>query len=279
MKTSHASVMATLLASVLALHAPVSSAVAAAALPDYGLISGAGVTTAVWTTTNWAYDTSLASVIGPGYSASAQTHYGTNQATSGTTSNVLAYAGSLWWDQYTIGGGTTGSGSASFTAALDGSLASTGLAGAGVGYALVISSSLPSSYNIDFSTLTASNTTTWLNTQLSAFEASTGATVLASYADGVNLGGSKLISQAFSGNFGFTYDTPFYIGAVLLTGAGGNSGTADFFNTATFGIGLNGGDSLTMASSVPEPGEWIMLLAGLGLMGLRLKGRRGQVAG
>lgn len=274
MKMSNASVAVMLLAGVLALHAPVSSA----ALPDYGLISGAGVTTAAGTTTNWAYDTSPASVSGTGYSASAQTNYGVNQATSGTTSNVLAYAGSLWWDQYTISGGT-GSGSASFSAALDGSLASSGLAGAGVGYALVISSSLPTSYNIDFSTLTALNTTTWLNTQLSAFEASTGATVLASYVDGVTSGGSKLINKAYSGNFGFTYDTSFYIGAVLLTGAGGNSGTADFFNTATFGIGLNGGDTLTMASSVPEPGEWIMLLAGLGLMGLRLRGRRGQVTG
>jgi hypothetical protein len=269
MKTSHLSVTATLLAGALAIHASAASA----ALPDYGLISGAG---ALNTSTQWTYDNTLVSVSGTGYTASAQTDYGINQATSGTTSNTLAYAGSLWWDQYTISGGS-GTGTAGFTAALDGSLASSGLAGAGVGYALVISSSLPTSYSIDFSTLTATNTSTWLNTQLAAFEASTGAVVLASYVDGVALGADKLINQSFAGNFDFTYGTSFYIGAVLLTGAGGNSGTSDFFNTATFNLGLSGGDTVVMASSVPEPGEWAMLLAGLGLIGLRLKGRRQRI--
>lgn len=225
------------------------------------------------TTTSWVNDSSEVSVIGSTFIASAQTDYGINQATSGTTSNTLAYAGSLWWDQYTISGGA-GAGSASFSAALDGSLASSGLAGAGVGYVLAISSTLPASFNIDFSTLTALNTSSWLDTQLAAFN--TGANVLAYYVDSVSGTSNKAIDEVFAGSFGFTYDTPFYIGAVLLTGAGGNSGTANFFNTATFNIALSAGDTLMVASSVPEPGEWAMLLAGLGLIGLRLRGRRRQ---
>lgn len=269
MKTSHLSMTATLLAGALALQAPVASA----ALPDYGLISAAG---ALGTETQWAYDNSLVSVSGDGYTASAQTTYGINQATSGTTSNTLAYAGSLWWDQYTITGGT-GPGSASFTAQLDGELWSTLLSGAGVGYALVMSSSLPTGYNIDFSTLNATNTTTWLNTQLAAFSATTGAQVLASHVDGVTLGADKLINQDFLGQINFNYGESFYIGAMLLTGAGGNSGTSDFFNTATFNLGLTEGDTLVVAS-VPEPGEWAMLLAGLGLIGLRLRARRNEQA-
>jgi hypothetical protein len=266
--------MATSLAGILVFHLPVASA----ALPDYGLISGAGYANLSGTATNWVDDTSLVSVSGSGYSASAQTDYGINQATSGTTSNTLAYAGSLWWDQYTISGGA-GTGSASFIANLNGSLASTGLSAAGVGYVLAISSSLPTSFNIDFSTLTPANTSSWLNNQLAAFNTQTGANVLAYYVDGVTGFSSMAVNQTYADSFSFTYDTPFYIGAALLTGAGGNSGTANFFNTATLNLTLGAGDTLTMASAVPEPGEWLMLLAGLGLVGLRLRGQHRQTVG
>lgn len=271
MNTSHATVLMALFTSAVVFHSPVASA----ALADHGLISGAG---AVGTTTRWANDASEVSVVGPTFTASAQTHYGVNQATSGTTSNTLAYAGSLWWDQYTISGGS-GTGSASFSAALDGGLGSSGLAGAGVGYVLAISSTLPTSFNIDFASLTPLNTSSWLDTQLAAFNTPSGANVLAYYVDGVSGTSNKLIDQLFAGNFGFTYDTPFYIGAALLTGAGGDSGSANFFNTATFNIALAAGDTLMVASSVPEPGEWAMLMAGLGLIGLRLRSRRRQANG
>lgn len=266
MKTSPVAVTAALLTSVLAVYAPVSTA----ALPDHGLISGAG---AITSTPSWANDTSLVSVTGSGYSASAQTDYGINQATSGTTSNTLAYAGSLWWDQYTISG-STGTGSAGFSAILDGMLTSTGSSGAGVGYVLAISSTLPTSFDINFSSLNATNVESWLNTQLAAFNTPSGANLLAYYVDSVAFVSSTTINETFSNTFSFEYDTPFYIGAALLTGAGGNSGSANFFNTATFNLDLGAGDTVIMASAVPEPGEWIMLLAGLGLIGMRLKGRR-----
>ncbi len=270
MKTSHATVTAALFAGVLGFHSPVSFA----ALADYGLISGAG---ALGIATDWTNDTTEVSVIGSGFTSSAQTDFGINQATSGTTTNTLAYAGSLWWDQYTISGGS-GTGSASFSAALDGGLTSSGFAGAGVGYVLAVSSTLPTSFDIDFSTLTVSNTSSWLNSQLDAFNTPGGTNVLAYYVDSVSGNSIKAIDQLFAGSFDFTYDTPFYIGAALLTGAGGDSGTANFFNTATFNIGLSSGDTLVVAS-VPEPGEWAMLLAGLGLIGLRLRARRRPMVG
>ena len=266
MKALHASVAAALIAGVLTIHAPAASA----ALADYGLLSGAGE---LGGTTNWTSDNTLVSVGGPGYAASAQTDYGTNQAASATSINTVAYAGGLWWDQYTISGGS-GAGTADFSALLHGTLSASGLAASGVGYLLAISSTLPSSFNIDFSSLTLTNTSTWLNDQLAALNPG-GANPLAYYANGA-LYSSTTVNQAFSGQINFTYDTPFYIGAALLTVAGGNTSTADFSNTATFNIALSGGDTLTIASSVPEPGEWIMLLAGLGLIGLRLKSRCGQ---
>jgi len=270
MKMPHASVGAALIAGVLTIHAPAASA----ALPDYGLLSGAGE---LGGTTNWTSDNTLVSVSGSGYSASAQTDYGINQAASATSSNTVAYAGGLWWDQYTISGGS-GTGTADFSALLHGTLSASGLAASGVGYVLAISSTLPSSFNIDFSSLTAANTSTWLTDQLAALNPG-GAFPLAYYANGA-LYSSTTVNQAFNGQINFTYDTPFYIGAALLTVAGGNASTADFSNTASFNITLGAGNTLTMASSVPEPGAWIMLLVGLGMLVLRMPGsRRPIVAG
>jgi hypothetical protein len=49
---------------------------------------------------------------------------------------------------------------------LNGSLQTAGAAGAGVGYLLVISDTLPADFDFDFSGLNATNAANWLDAQL-----------------------------------------------------------------------------------------------------------------
>ena len=51
------------------------------------------------------------------------------------------------------------------------------------------------------------------------------------------------------------------------------SAQADGYNLNNFAFSTAGGASFT-AAPVPEPGEWMMLLAGLGLMGVVARRRR-----
>jgi hypothetical protein len=236
-------------------------------VPDHGLISGAGVSNLTVNTAQWVHDSSAVTVSGGNDTASAQTAYGSNHAASATT-NGLAYAGSLWWDQYTISGGS-GSGSADFLVALNGSLTASGSAAAAVGYVLFVVDTLPTYLDVDFSTLTVANISPWLSTEFAA--AVPGANVLAAYASSA-LSGNTEVNQSFAGQVGFTYGNPFYIGAALVTASAGNAGSADFMNSADFSLQLASGDTL-VAASVPEPGEWIMLLVGLGLVAWRLAAR------
>jgi hypothetical protein len=248
-------------------HMPVAVASA-----DYGLISGVTYKNLTGDSSASTFDSSQVEVVGSDYIALAQTNYGSNFVLSGVTPSAAAYATSIWFDQYTISGGT-GSGTASFSAELQGEqFASTGyLVGAAVSYHLVIST-----------------TPDWFNHQ-----GGESALSLAHYVDetGVSLVSYKAINEFFSGSFSFTYDTPFYIGAEIYTKAHGVGDSSEYIEfsefspysyvvaTAAFNLTLAAGDTLTMASAVPEPGEWLMLLAGLGLIGLRLRGQRRQTVG
>lgn len=72
-------------------------------------------------------------------------------------------------------------------------------------------------------------------------------------------------------NIAFTYDQPFYLASYLgAEVVGGDTGVADFFHSAHFGISAPGGASLTTysgtqyptASSVPEPQSTLMFVTG-----------------
>lgn len=62
----------------------------------------------------------------------------------------------------------------------------------------------------------------------------------------------------------------FYIFARLDTSAA-NGGSAISMNS--LGLGFDNNAGLSAASMVPEPSEWAMLLAGLGLMGFAARNR------
>lgn len=267
MKAPVATVAACLVAGAMTTHVPLARAAS-----EYGLVSAAG---AVGTTPIWSYDTAPVSVGGARYAASARSDYGINQASSSTKPGAHAYAGSLWWDQYTISGGV-GTGSTDFSAALAGNMSSAGSAGAAVGYVLMVSTVVPAAFELDFSSLVASNTLGWVESQIG--DLSAGSTVLASYVDGVFYGPDEAFAQAYAGSFDFTYDSPFYIGALLITAAGGSAGKAGIASTAVFTLAANPDDVVTVASAVPEPGQWSLLLAGLGLVAWRVRRQAGKRA-
>lgn len=84
------------------------------------------------------------------------------------------------------------------------------------------------------------------------------------------------VQMVLTGSFDFTYDSDFYLTSILMVGAS-DSGEADFSQSADFGITLAGGGQISAvsgtayAAAVPEPETWAMLLAGTGLILLRLR--------
>jgi len=112
--------------------------------------------------------------------------------------------------------------------------------------------------------------------------------------------GNHSISLTLTGTIQFTYDEAFYLIGQMGAGTGGGfasftvfgdsmpepdgtgATTLDFSNSANLvNIALPEGASANFASgtaynvtAVPEPGEWAMLLAGLGLVGWRARRKR-----
>ncbi|MEK8051896.1 PEP-CTERM sorting domain-containing protein [Ideonella sp. DXS22W] len=90
------------------------------------------------------------------------------------------------------------------------------------------------------------------------------------------------VNDQFESEFTFRYNTPFRITAMLNTSAG-EGGLADFSHTGSFDLVLPEGATLVSASGlpygqvsgVPEPESWLMLAAGLGMLGF-MASRRHQ---
>jgi len=90
-----------------------------------------------------------------------------------------------------------------------------------------------------------------------------------------------LINETLTGQLDFTYGEPFYLIGAMAAYANEFS-SADFYNTAVFGITAPTGASIATtsgvsypAASVPEPATFSLL--GLGLIGLGLSHRRKAV--
>ena len=279
-------------------------------------------------------------ITGTGYTATASTTLGSNHAYAGASampSNVLSVGSfSGWYDQVTITGGS-GTGTASFTVQLTGTIDVGALAG-GVGYTLGTSSVHPSQLTSDLLTFNAlSSTQSWpmdavnpITTYLLGASPYYDTSILFSGTPTSSTGGipsiedpslplgadtgmgfpaydlvltpgaGQNINITLHGTLNFTYGEAFYLIGGLGTSIanlesfctfnvdgtctsppidGTGATTLDFSNSANLvNIALPEGASASFASgtaynvtAVPEPGEWLMLLAGLGLVGWRAR--------
>jgi len=323
--------------------------------PTYGTYSAAADIGTNFFSANAEYTPNLAvtalpdvraQIAGADYSASARTTLGSNhafaQAGSFATGIFGAASFSGWYDQVTLTGGT-GSGTASFTVQLNGTVDVGAIAG-GMSYALVSSRVHPSQlasqltyFNILSSAQpwamdAATPITTYLmdaspyNTSIfslgSAAPLPGGLSGIPAIDGGLSLGGADMgfpvpdlfltpgagqaVNVTLHGTLNFTYGEAFYLIGGLATTVtrdgleslcafaspvdgsciapikdGTGATTLDFSNSANLiNIALPAGATASFASgnaynvtSVPEPAEWLMLLAGLGLVGWRARRR------
>ncbi len=237
---------------------------------------------------------------GGGATASAWTDYGANHAsasyTAGDGTSLASLGASLWFDQITITGGS-GTGTATFHATLDGTVTAGGPDGAAA-YVLGVSTINPATLALGMAspTLPLDLSSTQITPVASYLVGTSGAQSACLLQLGgtcplfnqVVNGGTIAVNAPLSGSVTFTYGQPFYLLGVLGTGAGenfsatiGSTTTLDFSHTGLLNqIVLPQGAILTDASgapytvaAVPEPGQWAMLLAGLGLLGMAVRRR------
>jgi len=181
------------------------------------------------------------------------------------------YAVSAWSDGFVVNGGS-GTGTLNLSVQLHGTL----LVEADVIYALLMSSD-PDAFSpaaivsdADAGYIQLPGTTPVLLVEVDDtpdYPAGSGAISLP----------SGFVDQQFNVSVSFTYGQTFYLASVLDIG-----GYGDFYNSANFGISAPDGTSITSLSgtpypavAVPEPETWAMLLAGLGLVGVAARRRRG----
>lgn len=214
-----------------------------------------------------------------------------------------------WYDQVTITGGT-GTGTAQFSVQLNGTADVGAIAGA-IGYSLSASSMHPSlltsnTFNVSTTTPWALDATTPIASysiavspyndpnQISGLFATPPDLVLTP-------GAGQTVNLTLTGTLNFTYGESFYLigglGTMVADGLdqfctfaidgtctpapkdGTGATTLDFSHSANLvNIALPEGATATFASgtaynvtAVPEPSEWLMLVAGLGFVGWRVR--------
>jgi hypothetical protein len=249
----------------------------------------------------------IASIAGNSYTASANTSLGSNhvyaQADVFTAPAYAAGSFSGWYDQVTITGGS-GTGTVTFTMQLNGTF-DVGAQAGGLGYALGTSSVHPSQLVSDASQPWGMSPNPIASYSLLASSYDDPSYLLGLLAEPVDTvltpGTAQSISTTLYGTFNFTYGESFYLiggmaaslfdvsalqsfcsietGDCVPPADGSGATTLDFSNSANLiNIALPEGASASFASgtaynvtAVPEPGEWLMLLAGLGLVGWRTR--------
>lgn len=240
-----------------------------------------------------------ATISGNSHTASAQALQGSNhvymqQVGAFSPSVVAAYSDSTWYDQVTIAGGT-GMGTVHFSVQLSG-MVDVGAFSGIAGYVLSASNLHPSQGTSIIASwgLIASpyNDPFYLSGLFAEPGTLNGAHQI------LTPGGEQSVNVTLNGTFNFTYGDAFYLLGSLHSMAtdlsaflpfcatdcpptpaveGTGATTLDFSNSANLiSIALPEGATASFSSgtaytvtAVPEPAEWLMLLAGLGLVGWR----------